>query len=77
MRKNLFLAGSLIMFATFYLHAQQTQGGDVNVFLKKKNAGLAYNKGIDNIKAGKYQEAATNFTEAINLNPSFDLAYLQ
>jgi tetratricopeptide (TPR) repeat protein len=78
MYKKFFIVCGFLLVVPIFLYAQQSQGSsDVNVFLKKKSAGLAYNKGIDNVRAGKFQDALTNFTEAINANPSFDMAYLQ
>ncbi len=76
MHKKHLICSSILLLILTFTNAQTATNNDANSFLKKKNAGLAYNKGIANIKAKNYKEASANFSEAIDNNPSFDIAYL-
>ncbi|MBL7113171.1 MAG: hypothetical protein ISS19_14640, partial [Bacteroidales bacterium] len=75
MKKACHLISWLIIFSFIFTHlpGQGTEG----ISLKnKKNAKIAYNKGIQSIQDENYLVALENFSASLDYNPEFDLAYL-
>ncbi|GAA6618495.1 hypothetical protein NUACC26_043060 [Scytonema sp. NUACC26] len=45
------------------------------VYVNRFNAEAFYNDGVENAKLGRYEDALTDFTHAIRLNPNYTEAY--
>jgi curved DNA-binding protein CbpA len=45
------------------------------VYINRFNAEGFYNDGVENVKLGRYQDALSDFTHAIRLNPNYIEAY--
>ncbi len=54
---------------------QPSQAKETKIYANRSNAELFYNWGAENAKLGRYQEALTDFTHAIRLNPDYIEAY--
>ncbi|BAZ19545.1 heat shock protein DnaJ domain-containing protein [Kalymmatonema gypsitolerans NIES-4073] len=54
---------------------QPSQTKETKIYANRSNAELFYNSGTENAKLGRYQEALTDFTHAIRLNPDYIEAY--
>lgn len=54
---------------------QPSQKKETKIYANRSNAELFYNWGAENAKLGRYEEALTDFTHAIRLNPDYVEAY--
>lgn len=54
---------------------QPSQTKETKIYANRSNAELFYNWGAENAKLGRYEEALTDFTHAIRLNPDYIEAY--
>lgn len=54
---------------------QTTQKKQTKVYTDRSNAETFYNWGVENAKQGRYEEALTDFTHAIRINPYYVEAY--
>lgn len=58
-----------------YQTAQTYQKKQTKIYANRSNAETFYNWGVENAKSGRYEEALSDFSHAIRLNPNYIEAY--